>query len=158
MVPTAVKSLDALLRPNDLVLELGSGASTTWYGKRARAVVSLEANRAWANWVRRRLLAEGLKNCDIVEGPIEIGLKSLLCQAAFDVVVVDFSDEPGFNRAAAAKAVASTPAPPRLIILDDSDRPAYRDVFPISEYQATRYIGLKTAPLRATETTIFVRR
>src|SRR3981081_10645 len=52
MTPAAVKHLDQQLSAEDVVLELGSGASTAWYAQRVRRVVSLEPNLSWAGRVR----------------------------------------------------------------------------------------------------------
>src|SRR4030081_832931 len=44
MTPDAVRHLDQRLSADDVILELGSGASTAWYARRVRRVVSLEPN------------------------------------------------------------------------------------------------------------------
>jgi len=58
MAPSAVRGLSLMLRPDDVLLELGSGASTRFFAHRVRRVVGLEPNPEWAERVEFEL-----RNC-----------------------------------------------------------------------------------------------
>lgn len=158
MVHDAVRSLQGQMCASDTVLELGSGRSTAWFGERSSKVVSVEPDDLWGAKVRSDLTELALHNCTILGGPIRCRVDELVRSAGFDVVIVDFTDEVGFDRADAIMLIASGERAPRVIVLDDSDRPGYQSAFSIPGYEYTRFVGMKQRPLRATETTIFVRR
>jgi hypothetical protein len=161
MTPAAVKYLDHLLNVEDVVLELGSGASTAWYARRVRRVVSLEPNPSWAERVKAGL-------ADHPNAEVRVGAVQDLFAAAFlelrpTVLIVDHTDEPRFSRTDAIRfAVIDGTMPrlitPRLIVLDDSDRTRYRPAIDIlGRWSVSRFTGFRDKPLRLTETTVFTR-
>lgn len=156
MAPAAVKHLDQLLVAEDLVLELGSGASTAWYARRAGRVVSLEPNASWAERVKAALI-------DRPNAEVRVGSVGALCAAALrelrpTVLIVDHSDEPRFSRIDAIRLASFDGATPRLIVLDDSDRTLYRPANDIlGSWSVSRFTGFRDKPLRLTETTVFTR-
>jgi hypothetical protein len=157
MAPAAVRGLNQLLRPDDLLLELGSGASTAWYAERVRRVVSLEPNIAWAERVRSEL--RNLPNAEVRVGTIEDLFVSTLLEIAPTVLIVDHSDEPRLSRTDAIRLALNNGEPPRLIVLDDSDRMRYRLAGEIllGGWSANRFTGFLDKPLRLTETTVYTR-
>jgi hypothetical protein len=156
MAPAAVKRLDQLLGVEDVVLELGSGASTGWFAHRTRRVVSLEPNRSWAERVKGELV--NFPNAEVRVGPVERLFADSFLELRPTVLIVDFSDEPGLSRTDAIRFAVNSGTVPRLIVLDDSDRTRYR---PASEilggWAVGRYTGFRDKPLRVTETTVFTR-
>jgi hypothetical protein len=56
--------LDAILTPNALVFEYGSGGSTLFYSARAQKVISVENDAEWSGRVRDTLTNRGVRNCD----------------------------------------------------------------------------------------------
>jgi len=161
MTPAAVKHLDHLLNAEDVVLELGSGASTAWYARRVRRVVSLEPNISWAERVKAGL-------ADHPNAEVRVGSVGDLFVAAFlelrpTVLIVDHTDEPQFSRTDAIRfalidGTMQRLITPRLIVLDDSDRPRYRPAIDIlGRWSANRFTGFRDKPLRLTETTVFTK-
>jgi len=156
MAPSAVRGLDRSLRPEDVLLELGAGASTAWYAQRVRRVVSLEPNPEWAQRVRDELRNFG--NAEVREGTIEDLFVATFLEIAPTVLIVDHSDEPRLSRTDAIRLAVRNGAAPRLIVLDDSDRTGYRLAGEIlGAWSANRFTGFLDKPLRLTETTVFTR-
>jgi hypothetical protein len=156
MVRAAVKRLDQLLSAEDIVLELGSGASTAWYARRARRVVSLEPNLSWAERVKAELAH--YPNAEVRMGSIEDLFAAAFLELRPTVLIVDHSDEPRFSRTDAIRLALIDGAIPRLIVLDDSDRTRYRPAVDIlGSWSMSRFTGFRDKPLRLTETTVFAR-
>jgi hypothetical protein len=153
MAAGAVSYLDAYLTPTKSVIELGSGSSTGWYGKRAGHVLSIEPDPAWAAKVRALVVNPGVK---VQEGSIATVLASLDPLERFDVAVVDHIDEPGMTRVDAIRILAARVG---AVVLDDSDRKEYDGVEDLMPgWETHRYVGLRSKPFALTETTIFLRR
>jgi len=155
MAPRAVMYLDRLLRPEDVLLELGSGDSTAWYARRVHRVVSLEPSSHWAARVRARLA--GHPNAEVREGPVSGTYLAALSELQPTVLIVDHSDEPRLTRTDAIRAALRNGAQPRVIVLDDSDRGAYAPVAELlAHWRTNRFTGFRGQPLRLTETTVFI--
>jgi Methyltransferase domain len=155
MTPSAVRELRDSLTSSMSLLELGSGVSTAWYADRVGRVVSIEPEAEWAAKVQLQLA--GRANCELRQASVEDELRRvILTEDHFDVVIIDFDEHYGFTRPEAvelAKSVAT-----RIVVLDDSDRPEYAAAdASMSGWQAYRFPGMKSVPLIATETTIYVR-
>ena len=54
--------LEDFIRPTDVGLELGSGRSTVWIGRRVHRLHSIETNAIWAERVRGMIAESGLEN------------------------------------------------------------------------------------------------
>jgi hypothetical protein len=161
MTPAAVKHLDHLLSAEDVVLELGSGASTAWYARRVRRVVSLEPNPSWAERVKAALADH--PNAEVRVGSIEALFAAAFLELHPTVLIVDHTDEPRFSRTDAIRfalidGTMQRLIMPRLIVLDDSDRTRYRPAIDIlGRWSVNRFTGFRDKPLRLTETTVFTR-
>jgi hypothetical protein len=156
MTPAAVKHLDHLLSAEDVVLELGSGASTAWYARRVRRVVSLEPNLSWAERVKAGLADH--PNAEVRVGSVETLFAAAFLESRPTVLIVDHTDEPRFSRTDAIRCALSNDTMPRLIVLDDSDRTRYRPATDIlGRWSVSRFTGFRDKPLRLTETTVFTR-
>ena len=66
MTPGAVKKLDELGRSDDRAIEVGTGGSSLFFGRRAQAVLGLEPSLEWADSVVSEANQRGLNNIDIV--------------------------------------------------------------------------------------------
>jgi hypothetical protein len=154
MARGSIRRLDQLLRPDMRLLELGSGTSTAWYAARVAEVVSIEPNPEWADATRAKLAH--VPQATVVTGPVAEIAPALLRDPRFDVVVVDHTHEPGLSRPA---AMAQLGEQVKIAVLDDSDRPEYADVDRTMGpgWMVERYVSLRSAPLAATETSIFLR-
>ena len=156
MAPAAVKHLGELLSAEDVVLELGSGASTAWYARRARRVVSLEPDLSWV--ARVRVALANHPNAEVRVGSVEQLFAAAFLEVRPTVLIVDHSDEPRFSRTDAIRFALSDGALPRLIVLDDSDRTLYRPALDVlGGWSMSRFTGFLVKPLRLTETTVFTR-
>ncbi|MCH1521258.1 MAG: hypothetical protein L7T80_00325 [Arenicellales bacterium] len=69
MTPGAVRKLDELVRPEDRVIEVGTGGSSFFFGRRAQLVLGLEPSIEWADSVVAEAKKRGLNNIDIVAQP-----------------------------------------------------------------------------------------
>lgn len=152
MARGAIRALHQELKESDVLLELGSGSSTAWYGRRVRRVVSIEPNRSWAEQTRRR--TAGMSNVEIVHADVADAGPDLLGDPGFTVVVIDHTDEPEMSRPEAFRHVS---AAARLVILDDSDRPSYQNIG-TEGWDVERHVAFRSRPLHPTETSLFRRR
>lgn len=152
MARGAVERLEVLLNSNTRLLELGSGASTVWYGRRAGHVTSLESSPVWAD--RTRAATASLGNVDLVFGALSESAPARLA-GSFDVVIVDHEDEPGFTRVDALRLLS---AEVHVAVLDDSDRATYSQADEIMrDWTAERFVSFRAHPLVPTETTVYSR-
>ena len=161
IVPAAVGWLRRRIRSDWAVLELGSGRSTVWFARRAGSVLSFEDNEYWYPRTQERLAEAGLANVDLrlreVEGfPKEV---AELPDASFDLVLVDFLEAPAVTRIDALKPAMKKVRPGGYLLLDDSDRPGYREAYELLDgWRERRFIGVKDEWPEACETAIFRRR
>ena len=151
MIPAAITRLDRLIHPSWTVLEFGAGRSTTWYAQRAGKVTSVEDSPKWLEVVRHRLAEKAIGNCelrllDVEEYPV---FADRFDDGSLELVVVDSSErEPGDRLHCVAAAMAKV-RPGYYLVLDDSDRPDYRDADRIlSGWPVERFIGVKSFPSR----------
>jgi hypothetical protein len=61
----AIDFLERTVRGEDVVCEFGSGASSVFFGKRVRQVVSVEHDVSWSEQVRAVLTSRGITNCEV---------------------------------------------------------------------------------------------
>jgi predicted O-methyltransferase YrrM len=123
-------------------------------------VVSFEDNEFWAGQTRERLDQLGLGNVDLRVGPIEELPRAVaaLPDERFDLVVVDFLEAPAVTRIDVLKPAMRKVRPGGLLLLDDSDRPGYRDAFEmLSGWRFRKFVGVKDEWPEACETGIFRR-
>jgi predicted O-methyltransferase YrrM len=160
IVPAAIGWLQRRIRKDWAVLELGSGRSTVWLARRAGSVLSFEDNEFWAGHTRGRLDEVGLHNVDLRVGPIEElpGSVAALPDDAFDLVVMDFLEAPTVTRVDVLKPALKKVRPGGLLLLDDSDRPGYREAFELLKgWRFRKFVGVKDEWPEACETGIFRR-
>ncbi len=137
------------------VFEYGSGASTQWWAKRAKSVVSVEHDKAWFDDVRPRVPA----TVDYRHIALDAGYSAAIEQATgpFDIAVID-----GRQRVKCAASCLKTGVP--VLLWDNTDRTEYADGLksveragykridfrgfgPVNTYQSTTSI-LYTSPNR----------
>ncbi len=118
----AIAFLIARLPSEIDVFEYGCGYSTLWWTRRARSVISVEHAGPWAQTIRQ--MAD--PNVRVIEMPTgrEEDYAATIASTGmeFDVVVVD-----GENREGCLKIAPENLKSDGIIILDNSERPAYRD-------------------------------
>lgn len=141
---------------DDLVLfEYGAGFSTRWFASRVKEVHSVEYDRSWEDKVRESLEGTANAHLHFIEvGPDYISAARKLEQS-FDLVLVD-----GRERVACAINATEALSSKGVLLLDDSDRMEYAEVFPEMEkrgFKNLRISGLKPFSFTREETTIFYR-
>lgn len=131
-VPAAVEFLDTIVCRRDLwrkAFEWGAGLSTVWLAARFEQVVTVESESGWITKVRSDLTDYDLQSkVELIHRSQEAGGGYYLDYAAylqqrsetFDLISVD-----GRNRVGCLALAASRVRKGGLVILDNSDRPAY---------------------------------
>ena len=160
IVPASIGWLRRRIRPDWSVLEIGSGRSTAWFARRAGQVISLEDNRFWADQTRERLRQAGLVNVDLRVRPVEDFPTEIdsLPTGSFDLVVMDFLEAPSVTRVDALKPAMKKVRGGGYLLLDDSDRPGYAEVFELlADWRFRKFTGVKDEWPEACETGIFRR-
>lgn len=142
----AIDWLAAYLKPDMAVFEYGAGGSTLYLAKRVRSVVSVEHDEGFYQLVRDYISEQGVRNCELLlrkptpctDADLEYashqGKHQGFCfesyvkvidqypDASFDLVMVD-----GRARVACLKRAIAKVKPGGVVMLDNSDRPAYGD-------------------------------
>ena len=169
----AARELSRVVTPGSRVFEFGSGGSTLYFDDTVGEVVSVEHDPAWADAVRSRVSSR--VTLHVVE-PIaeEPGIYASTDEryagrsfrsyvetvdrypdAYFDIVLVD-------GRARPASFLHAVPKlkPTGWLILDNSEREAYRDAFRIADeagWRPSTYRGPHPYVVEFGETTIWRR-
>ncbi len=140
----AIAWLEATIRPEMRVFEYGSGGSTLFWARRGATVVSVEHDEAWLARLRQAIPPGARERITLLARPPSPGLAGEfasaspgcagLCfrdyvlaieefpAASFDLVVVD-----GRARSACLNHAASRVRPGGWLLLDNSERPGYRE-------------------------------
>ncbi len=115
----AIEFLSQLDFSNCSVFEYGAGASTNWWGKRAKSVLSVDDYQEWVERVNKTLLP----NCKVfLETEREGYANSATTQGAFDVIVVDGRVVKGsIGRLDCTRAAIKALNPGGMVVLDNSD-------------------------------------
>jgi len=157
----AVSFLRTAIRADWDILEIGSGASTTWYARRARRVIAIESDPVWHRHVAGSLAGHPNATVEAVAAndfPTRIAREP---DESFDLVVVDGSEDclsPDEGRVGCVRAAAPKVRPGGILLLDNSDWPRYAPVDAILEsWRCVRFRGFTTGPLTPIETTLYWR-
>ena len=160
IVPQAVGWLGRRIRSDWRVVELGSGRSTVWLGRRAGTVVAYEDNDWWIERARTLVADRGLANVEIRHLPVDEYVRELaaLPDESVDLLVVDFLESPDAERPDAVRAGMPKVRPGGYLLLDDSDRPSYAPAHDLlAGWRERRFTGVKDEWPEACETAIFQR-
>jgi len=148
-----IQFLQDRLHPGLNLVEYGSGFSTLFFSRHAGKVDAVEHNREWFESISKRLPDNA--NVDFIEtanrreyvGYVENR------NADADVVVVD-----GRFRVECAALSAEVLKKSSVIVVDDTDRERYREIYGILRKRGYRYIefeGLKPAKFEESRGTVF---
>jgi len=115
--------LQKIITKDFRILELGAGASTVWFAKRAGYVLSYENNKKWFDSVTGELKKAGLKNCKLIFDPAypKNGIQDL--QGQFDLILID-----GRGRVKNTAVTMAHVKPGGYLMLDDSQRGRYNAI------------------------------
>jgi predicted O-methyltransferase YrrM len=159
IVPAATGWLRRRIRSDWRILELGSGRSTVWLGRRAGELLSIEDNPHWHARTAQRLGELDL-GVELRLSPVEDLPKLVagLPDDHFDLVIVDFLEAPGVTRIDCIRPARSKVRPGGRLLLDDSDRPGYAEAFELLDgWRFRRFSGVKDGWPEACETGVFTR-
>ena len=177
--PAAIREIESYLAAAPRrVFEWGSGGSTIWYAQRAQHVIAVEHAAAWQRIVAERLQAAGVAaECPsspplapdslvgyrwetdwppyatLSRAPLRPEYRDYLAtidaypDAAFDLIVID-----GKERVGCAPHAIPKLKPGGRLILDDSNRAEYADIFRLLTGWECRRL-----PLGRRETTLFIK-
>ncbi|MVN92420.1 FkbM family methyltransferase [Mucilaginibacter aquatilis] len=110
------------LKPEHAVFEFGSGNSTIFYAQRTGIVVSVEHDKEWFDKITstkpdnaEMIFCELQRDGDYCRMPVKLGEE-------FDIIIVD-----GRDRVNCCIQAVEALSANGVIVLDDSERPGYRD-------------------------------
>jgi hypothetical protein len=151
----AIDFLKRRVRPEMIVFEYGSGASTLWWANRVQEVVSCEHDREWYE----RLLPLVPKNVTLRHAPLQRGGEYCRVVAEqpgrYDIVVID-----GRDRVNCAAHAPEGLTPGGVIVWDNTNRGEYAEGMRGLEargFRALAFTGLAPVMPDRTETTVFYR-
>ncbi len=154
----AIEFLENKITKDHEIFEFGCGASTLFFGRKAKNVRGLETNHFWFEIVQKMLREKGLSNAEITL--MENGLENELYEKfavnlgeKFDLIVID-----SLKRFKCAQNVIEALKPNGMVILDDSERKNYQKVFDFfaeKGFQKRDFFGIAPGQLRVKNTTVF---
>ncbi len=169
----AIRWLTTNMDPTMHVFEYGSGGSTLFFANRVRQIISVEHDRNWYACTNDELAARGVRNCTyllreptpdpdarfVSSDPAYEGMDfadyvtaiDAYPDRSFDLVSVD-----GRARPACVLAALSKVKPSGLMLLDNSERPHYREaVAALARYERLDFSGIAPYSTDLTQTTIW---
>ena len=91
----AVRLLDELISPNDEMLEIGSGRSTSWFAQRVKNLHSLEDNTDWYNLVSKKIIEQNLGDkvrYQLLKSGEKYSEAIAKIEKNFDIILIDGGD------------------------------------------------------------------
>ena len=138
----AIDFLENQVNPESRVLEFGGGGSTAWFVDRVQEVVTVESDEEWAEMIRDET-ASSTKIELLLRPPADhyaayVEAADAYPDESFDVILVD-----GRERVECVKRSVGKLKPGGLMILDDSDRPKYKEVYAVLQtWNSDHFYGL----------------
>jgi len=158
MTYPAIEFLQKNLKKTDLVFEFGAGASTLFFAKKVKKVVTLETNSKWLEAVKQKLTERDVKNVELIL--MADGLTNELYEnfaknreEKFDYVVVD-----SLKRFECSKASIGALKQGGTVLLDDSERKNYQKIFKFfaeEKFTEENFWGIAPAQLKVKNSTFF---
>lgn len=156
----AIEFFKKNLNRNHTIFEFGCGASTLFFTKRVKKVVSLETRENWKGLVEEKLQSQGSENSEI--HLMEDGLENENYEnfarnygEKFDFIIID-----SLKRFNCSKNSISALKSNGSIVLDDSERKNYKKIFDFfaeENFKKTDFFGIAPGQLRIKNTTIFTK-
>lgn len=118
LTATMTAFLEGWIKPTDVIVEFGSGRSTTWFGKRGGEVVSVEHDCGWFSIVEKRIGEQNLTNVTylLVENADEYARAADARVERADLILVD-----GINRDQCALWALEKVRPGGIIVVDNAN-------------------------------------
>jgi hypothetical protein len=127
-VEGSIHKENEILTTDDIVLEVGSGGSTIFYGKRCKKVISIETDVNWYNKVLNKLHEEAITNVDYILIEKESDICDYIKYISEGVNVISVDSIIGFNRSLILNEILSKDFDLRVIIMDNY---GHKDLFPL---------------------------
>lgn len=149
-----IEFLTPRLQPHWTVWEFGAGASTLYYARHVRAVISVEHDESFATALRPRLPVNVRLHL-YAAGTPDYSSALAASDRMPDVVIVD-----GVDREECLRQASECLAPRAVIVLDDAERAEYAGaVLQLKEkgFRAVEFWGLAPGLVHGKCTTVFYR-
>lgn len=141
IVPASAKFLATILTGDELVLDIGIGASTLFFARRCRFVDGIETNKKWIDKVLSTAYVHGLdKEIEVTTATDQLQMEKCISEIEnqkYDIISVDTVW--GFDRSALLKRAIPKLKPSGTLLLDNY---ASENLFP-STYMWTAKETLK---------------
>ncbi|MGQ4876499.1 MAG: hypothetical protein ACP6IY_20740 [Promethearchaeia archaeon] len=147
--------LNKYMKPNFIGFEFGSGASTLWFAKRIKYLISIEHSEFWYKNVLEKLKKKKIDNVTLKLIPLERDLNkdkysnyiNKFPNNYFDIILID-----GRNRVNCIKNSINKLKKGGFLVLDNSERKRYEDGIKLLK----NWIEIKTTNGRW-DTTIWIK-
>lgn len=147
--------IEARLNSTMQIFEFGSGNSTLWYADKVKSVVSVEHDRFWYDKISHTMPDNVSLNYQAIGNNSEYAKFATNLDIEFDMVIVD-----GRERVNCIKNALQALCNSGVIVVDDSEREAYREGLEFLKDQGFRRIdfwGIAPAVFFKKCTTVFYR-
>lgn len=145
------------LNKNQSLFEYGSGFSTLYFANRLKRVTSIEYDESWFRKVEEDVAS--LDNAEVKFYALEDNYDTAIVhegkEKQYELILVD-----GRRRVSCAKNAYPQLTPNGVLILDDSDREEYKEVFDFyteKGFKSLTFTGIKPTSFRKHATTVFYR-
>jgi precorrin-6B methylase 2 len=151
----AIEFLRKRIKPDFAVFEYGAGASTIWWAKQVRIVVSVEHDRSWLEKLNLQKYPNVTAyQIDLVPGGA-YSKKIQEFENTFDVVVID-----GRDRTNCTKNCLNALKPSGVVIFDNSEYPEFFEALNFllnNGFRKIEFVGFCPIVNLKSETAIFYR-
>jgi hypothetical protein len=146
MVPGAIHAMDRLLRPDDVVLEVGTGGSTLFFAERCQRVIAIETSEAWAQDVVLEMEDRQIRNVEYYLRPTQEAVESKVASLTENLCsVVSIDSVSGFDRSRfLTLSLLINPGPQlRMVVMDNySDATLFLKHHSLSEEEMQLSLGV----------------
>lgn len=153
-----INYLEQWLDKDKVIFEYGFGASSFFFAKRVKKVVSLETDPMWYKVMKNKLKEHNITNIDVIF--MENGLENAKYEhfannygQKFDLIIID-----SLKRANCCYDSISALKDDGMIILDDSQRKSYKKIFRFFDeknFLTKNFIGIAPGQFRLKNSTVF---
>ena len=114
----AINELQKVLNKDKIVLEFGSGNSTIWFSKKAKAVYSVEDSEEWVDKLNKFIKKKNIKNIHCKFATDKDYYKyQTNSDLRFDLIIID-----GSHRSLCLKEAINLVKSGGIVYIDDSDK------------------------------------
>lgn len=143
------------LHKDHVLFEYGSGASTLYFSKKVKQVISVEHDKSWYEKVRMQLPPNAEIHFETLDENGNYAKKILDFDQQFDIVLID-----GRDRLNCIKNAVSKLSESGVIILDNSNRDKYASIFAwpgLKEFKHITFTGILPGGFKPDASTVFYR-